>query len=185
MLLTTKKSTLARTLANYLSLSLVIVAMAYTLYSSQTIVLDAALYWWGRVGWVMLGLLPLSAFYLYVVGQIVLPGQARTERVRRDLDIVIFAAPLLGMLGTVDGLRVALQQFYLIEGVENLMGVLGEFLNGASQMLYTTEWGLMIVIPAGLMKYIIFSEACNKKKKATEHTGTNVKSLVPVADSVR
>ncbi len=184
MSLSIKKSTFAHTLMNFLSLSLILVAMVYALYNSQTIVLDAALYWWNRVGWVILGLLPLSAFFLYVVGQIIATGQPRTERIRRDLDIVIFAAPLLGMLGTVDGLSEALQMFYLIDGVENLMEVLGEFLQGASRMLYTTEWGLLIVIPAGLIKYVLFSKIDNKKK-VPEEVASNVKSLVPEADPLR
>ena len=69
------------------------------------------------------------------------------------------------MLGTVDGLRVALQQFYFIEGVENLMDVLGEFLQGASRMLYTTEWGLILVLPAGLMQKVLFSEKAKVKHR--------------------
>ena len=181
MLLTTEKSSFVRLLTNLLTMVFAVVIMTYALYKAQAVVIDAAFYWWNRVGWVMLGLLPLTAFFLYVVGQIVFLGQVRTERLRKDLDIVIFAAPLLGMLGTVDGLREALQQFYLIDGVENLMDVLGEFLKSASRMLYTTEWGLMIVIPAGLLKYIIFSETKSRESNPTE----NIYPLVTVINSTK
>ncbi|MCG8054862.1 MAG: MotA/TolQ/ExbB proton channel family protein [Candidatus Thiodiazotropha endolucinida] len=152
------------------SLFLLVLAlvMAYALYQSHTLALGAAYYWFERVGWVMFGLLPLTAYFLYVVGRILITRQAATESVRKDLDIILFAAPLLGMLGTVDGLREALQQFYLIDGVENLMEVLAEFLNGASRMLYTTEWGLIIALPAGLMKKLIFSEKAKEKRSETK-----------------
>ena len=147
-----------------LNLLLLVIAtlMLYQLYLQRDVALGAVAYWYRQVGPVMLGLLPLTAYFLSLLGRAVVARDFRSDRFARGLDIVIFVAPLLGMLGTVDGLREALQQFYQIKGVDNLMEVLGEFLKGASRMLYTTEWGLLLVLPAGLLKKVLFGKKQRK-----------------------
>lgn len=152
-----------------LNLLLLVVAtmMLYQLYLQRDVALGAVAYWYRQVGPVMLGLLPLTAYFLYLLGRAVMVRDFRRNRFAKGLDIVIFVAPLLGMLGTIDGLREALQQFYQIKGVDNLMEVLSEFLKGASRMLYTTEWGLLLVLPAGLLKKVLFGKKQRKSRNVT------------------
>lgn len=145
----------------------IVTLMFYQLYLQRDVALGAVAYWYRQVGPVILGLLPLTAYFLFLLGRAVMARDFRGDRFAKGLDIVIFVAPLLGMLGTVDGLREALQQFYQIKGVDNLMEVLGEFLKGASRMLYTTEWGLLLVLPAGLLKKILFGKKQRKSKIIT------------------
>ncbi len=141
-----------------IGMGMAILVLGFAVYRVHVPIVEVALYWWERVGAVMLGLLPLSVFLLYVIGQIVMADDARTQETKRELEMILFAAPLLGMLGTVMGLIEGLQQFYLIEGVENLLDVLTEFLRGASRMMYTTAWGLLIALPAGFVKIWLFSD---------------------------
>ncbi len=144
--------------ANQLGMLVATTLLGYAFYRQQDVIHQGLQYLWDRVGWVMLGLLPLSIYLLFAIGRMLIAGKKRHDESRNRLDKVLFAAPLLGMLGTVLGLTDALMQFYRIEGTENLMEVLSEFLRGASLMLYTTAWGLLLALPAGLLKKHFFPE---------------------------
>ncbi|MEW8438246.1 MAG: hypothetical protein AB2689_08815 [Candidatus Thiodiazotropha taylori] len=155
--------------SGFFSLLLLLVlafVMAYFFYQSHTLALGAAYYWYDQVGWVLFGLLPLSAFFILTLIKIITQGELQVFTielrkgqqniaiwsiplsVRRDLKITLSLSPLLGFLGTIEGARQGLKAFYLVDGVENLMEVLAEFLKGASNMFLTSEWGLILVILA-------------------------------------
>lgn len=68
----------------------------------------------------------------------------RLERGLFILEIVIGAAPLLGLLGTVTGLMQVFSGFDLDSGVRDQ----GIFIRGIAMALGTTMLGLMIAIPA-------------------------------------
>jgi len=92
----------------------------------------------GLIGWLTLG---FGAVLYFQVAQLLLQrhqlAHEQWQAIRSQLLNWVGCAPLLGLLGTVNGL---VDQFAL--------GEIQNFGNGISQALLTTKIGLIIAIPA-------------------------------------
>jgi len=136
-----------------------VMVLSYGGFKMQQSILAVLAYWWGKVGVVMIGLLPLSFLLLAVVINFVVePGSRQSEKMKILLKIISFAAPSLGLLGTVLGTVEGTSQFSLANGVTELLDGVSALMHGLSIALLSTAWGSVIGIPAGVLLIVFFEK---------------------------
>jgi len=144
---------------NNLLMGSAVMVLSYGGFKMQQSILAVLAYWWGKVGVVMIGLLPLSFLLLAVVINFVVePGSRQSEKMKILLKIISFAAPSLGLLGTVLGTVEGTSQFSLANGVTELLDGVSALMHGLSIALLSTAWGSVIGIPAGVLLIVFFEK---------------------------
>jgi biopolymer transport protein ExbB len=83
------------------------------------------------------------------------------RRQRAALGVMIAAAPLLGLLGTVSGLVRTFESLSTQTGRSSMEGLAG----GISEVLVATESGLVVAIPALLLVYLAHREMRKQLQK--------------------
>lgn len=133
--------------------------MFYGLYLLQGRLASALLYWWHRVGPTSLGLLPLSVLLVGVVLYVLLSPGRRRPRVKRALEVVEHAAPLLGLLGTVLGIVASgTGHVKTVHEEQDLIKVAVNLLSALPVCLLSTAWGTLLALPAGVLRLLLFPE---------------------------
>jgi len=149
---------------NNLVMGLAVMLFVFSGYQLQHPLYEGLIFWWDKVGVVMLGLLPLSFALLGVVLYLILEPKSRTSvNMETMLKIISFTAPSLGLLGTVLGTVEGTSAFSLANGVKELLGGVSALMNGLSIALLSTAWGSVIGIPAGVLHIVFFEEATSKQ----------------------
>jgi hypothetical protein len=138
----------------------------YGLYRIQGQVIGALQYWWEKVGVVMAGLLPLTAFLVGLVLYILFSGNRRAPWVHTGLSVVAQAAPMLGFLGTVLGVSEGAAKFTMAHGVEALLDVVTQLMQGVSVALLSTAWGTVLALPALVLIEVLFPRAAEEDQRA-------------------
>lgn len=145
-------------LARYLWLlgvAMVVVAVGISL----RVPLQAALvYWWDRIGPVMIGLLPLSVLLCGIAVRLLHEPRERPLWMKKSLVVIGLAAPALGLLGTVLGAMESAQNFSLDNGVEALIENFSRMMRGLSMALGSTAWGTLLGVPAEILFATLFHE---------------------------
>lgn len=144
--------------AGQLGMVLTILVLFYGIYMIQGHAVTAMAYWWSRVGVVMLGLLPMTVFLVVIVLYVVISPNSRDPWVSTSLKIISFAAPSLGLLGTVLGTVAGTAAFSLANGVEDLLSGVADLMSGLNVALLSTAWGTLLGIPAGVINMVLFSD---------------------------
>ena len=144
---------------NNLLMGLAVMVLVYGGFQMQQPILAVLAYWWDKVGVVMIGLLPLSFLLLGVVINFVIePDSRHSEQMEMLLKIISFAAPSLGLLGTVLGTVEGTSQFSLANGVTELLDGVSALMHGLSIALLSTAWGSVVGIPAGVLQLVFFDK---------------------------
>ena len=145
--------------------------------------LEAAfVYWWGRIGPVMLGLLPLSVLLCGIVVWLLIEPHARPPWIKKWLTVVALAAPSLGLLGTVVGTVEGLKDFSLANGAKELVENVARLMKGLSIALESTAWGALLSIPAEILLATLYhDEPAGKAKVIVLHSNP---AMPPVKDSI-
>lgn len=149
----------AATMIGVIAVGITAGVMFYGLYLLQGRLESALLYWWNRVGPTSLGLLPLSILLVGVVLYVLLSPGRRRPRVKRALEVIEHAAPLLGLLGTVLGIVSSGTSH--VKGVheeQDLIKVAVNLLSALPVCLLSTAWGTLLALPAGVLRLLLFSE---------------------------
>lgn len=143
-------------IAGQLGMAITILVLFYGIYMIQGHVVTAMDYWWSRVGFVMLGLLPLTVFLVIIVLYVAVSPNSRDPWVFTSLNIISFAAPSLGLLGTVLGTVAGTAAFSMANGVEDLLKGVADLMSGLNVALLSTAWGTLLGIPAGVINMLLF-----------------------------
>ncbi len=144
--------------AGNLGMALTTLVLFYGIYMIQGHVMMALSYWWDKVGFVMLGLLPMTVCLVIVMLYVALGQQPRATWVSTLLKVISFAAPSLGLLGTVLGIVAGTDVFSLANGVQDLLESVGKLMSGLNVALLSTAWGTLLGIPAGVMNMVLFPD---------------------------
>ena len=145
-------------IAGQFGMAMTILLLLYGIYMIQGHVVTAMAYWWDRVGVVMLGLLPMTVLLVVIVLYVVISPNPRDPWVSTSLKIISFAAPSLGLLGTVLGTVAGTAAFSLANGVEDLLKGVAELMSGLNVALLSTAWGTLLGIPAGVINMLLFPQ---------------------------
>lgn len=156
-----------------LMLGLLALGLLIELYLLRDFVIPTLWLWHERVGVAMFGLLPLTVFFLFIVGHVLFAPEARRAPwVSISLNVVSMAAPLLGMLGTVLGMSAGTSQFTLEQGVEHLLTVVTGLMQSLSVVLLSTAWGILLALPSLLMQAVLFPERHDEPREHAKARGT-------------
>lgn len=136
-------------------------------------VLRSASYWYEQVGPVTFGLAPLTALLLGIgVFQLLYPDwrEQHAKTIKVCWEVILYAAPLLGMLGTVTGFSDALSGLKTEGGIEGIINSMEALMGGLSEVLRSTAWGIVLALPAGVALHLQFPEQ-------SQETASNEKDL--------
>ena len=111
-----------------------------------------------KAGVVFWGLMPLSAFLLYLTAQILAERfgvfQVKTPFHRR-LHFVIEAGPMLGILGTMISISKAMMETDMSKGVQFAINHLS---NLVGQSLNSSVWGILLAMIAFVLTFLTNEE---------------------------
>jgi len=120
---------------------------------------------WSKVGVVMIALLPLTILLATVPFYLLLNKGKDNKQVILMLQIISFAAPSLGLLGTVLGTVEGTAAFSMAKGVEQLLNSVVELQRGLSVALLSTAWGTILSIPSGIMLILLTQDKSRSEKQ--------------------
>ncbi len=135
-------------------MSILLVLVISLLVVKQDLIVPQLQFWYAKVGVVIFGLLPLSFLLLSVLIRMIFSGYS-VESLRTILQLVVFAAPSLGLLGTVLGTIDGISAFSLANGIEQLLTSVEMLMSGLSIALLSTAWGASLSIPAGMLDILL------------------------------
>jgi len=113
---------------------------------------------WEIAGMSMVGLLPLS---IMLMASLVILVKNRyksahfNSRIHTTLNIVVFASPMFGLLGTVLGMASSLQVIVDSKGQNSQEQITNMSANLVPAM-YSTVWGMILAITAGILLHLLF-----------------------------
>ncbi|HFD31924.1 MAG TPA: hypothetical protein ENJ28_04320 [Gammaproteobacteria bacterium] len=159
-------------LPDILILLMAISVLYYGLYGLQDKLLLIFYSLWDKVGVVIVGLLPLTFLLATIPVYWLLNQDKNNTHIILLLQIISFAAPSLGLLGTVLGTMEGTSAFSMAKGVEQLLNSVVELQRGLSVALLSTAWGTLLSIPSGIMLILLKSGNKPTKKSAYEINNT-------------
>ena len=162
------KNRLSR-LAGHVGMGLMMLVLVFGIYMIQGHIAAGLAYWWDKVGLVMLGLLPLTVALVMIAIYAFIGATPRPPWMATSLRIISFAAPSLGLLGTVLGTVAGTASFSLANGVEDLLEGVANLMSGLNVALLSTAWGTLLGIPAGVMSMVLFPDPEENKSSSDHH----------------